>query len=264
MHIRTLIRSAAFALMAAILTACGAITVAPTPTLQPTATPTPSGDLCANTLIPVKAGATWTYNVAGNANINGASGSSSFTATISKVRADGFTVTTDFGNNVTSDQEWDCKPDGLLATSFGSGQATFTISSQEFTANLDTSNPSGITLPRDIDQHTNWDYGLDLTGSLAQGNLKADVKGNIGTEMHAAGTESVTVPAGTFDARKVQGTSTVRFTASFDGLGLPVTSVINFTLWFAPGVGWVKSLANGGLAGTTLGGSTELQSYKIP
>lgn len=264
MHMKTLKRSAALALMAAILTACGAITVAPTPTVQPTATPTISGDLCANTLAPVKTGATWTYNATGNANLNGASGSSTFTATISKVRADGFTVTTDFGDNVTSDQEWDCKPDGLLARSFGSGQAAFTMSSQDFTASFNTSNPSGITLPRDVDQHANWDYGLDLTGSLAQGNLKADVKGNVGTEMHAAGTESVTVPAGTFDARKVQGTSTVHFTASFNGLDLPLTSVVNFTLWFAPGVGWVKSLADGNLAGTALSGSTELQSYKIP
>lgn len=264
MRTKNILRSTAFALMAVILTACGAITVAPTPTVQPTPTRVTPADLCANTLVPVKTGATWTYNATGNANLNGSSGSSTFTATISSVRPDGFTVTADFGNNVTSNQEWDCKQDGLLATSFGSGQGTFTMSSQNFTASFDTSNPTGVTLPRDVDQRTNWDYGLDLNGSVSQGSINADAKGNVGTEMHVAGRESVTVPAGTFNAVRVDGTSTFHLSAGFNGLTLPVTSVMKFTLWFAPGVGWVKSTASGDLAGTNLSGSTELQSFNIP
>jgi hypothetical protein len=57
----------------------------------------------------VREGATWSYQ-----------GTSSltepytFTDSISSVRADGFTLTTEF-DELTRTQEWACKPDGIVA-----------------------------------------------------------------------------------------------------------------------------------------------------
>jgi hypothetical protein len=82
--------------------------------------------------------------------------------------------------------------------------------------------------------------------------------------MQAEGTETVTVPAGTFAAQKIQANSTLRVTANFHGIGLPLTASATATFWLAPGVGWIKSLETGQFAGSTYNSTTELKSYNLP
>ncbi len=131
-------------------------------------------------------------------------------------------------------------------------------------ANLTTSNATGVTLPPDVQPGTKWPYGIGLAGSLSEGGLSAQVAGGISTQFEDIGTETVTVPAGTFNATKVEGTSTIKVAADYHGLSLPITSVVKTTFWFAPGVGWIKSAESGELAGTAVNAATELQSYSIP
>lgn len=263
MRITQLIGFAPIAILLIASAACGPtpqVTQSPNPSAvpQPTNTPNPAG-LCANNLIPVKQGATWTYT--DNA---GTSDSEDFTATFSSVRPDGFTVSVTSAGSPAIDQQWTCTPAGIVASSLGSGQGVLGLTVAGIQASLSTSNPTGVTLPANVQTGTKWPYGLDIAGSLSQGNLQADLKGNIATSMEAVGTESVTVPAGTFNAIKVQGTSTLSVGASYQGLSLPITSVINTTFWFAPGVGWIKSTESGNLLGTAFSSTTELKSYTIP
>ncbi len=272
MQIRKSAKTTAILAIAALLSACNARPgpAAPvstnSPQLQPTSTAVPptatpqlAAGLCANALVPVKQGATWTYTDTG-----AAGGPSDFTATITEVRADGFTVSTRFDDNTAADQQWACNADGLQAQSLGAGQAALDLSLASVQAKLATSNATGVTLPPNVQPGMKWPYSIGLSGTLAQGSLSADVTGDISTEFEAVGTESVTVPAGTFDAMKVQGTSTINVSASYHGLSLPITSVVRTTFWFAPGVGWVKSSQSGELAGTAISSDTELQSYSIP
>ncbi len=263
MRITKLITVAPIALLLVISAACApapTATQSPVP-LAPTATNTPNpAGLCANALLPVKTGATWTYaNDAGTANAG------TFTATISSVRPDGFTVATKFDDSSSIDQQWSCTSDGLVAESLGAGQNALSLSAAGIDAKLDTATPTGVTLPANVQQGDQWPYALQLTGSVSQGSLKADLSGTISTAMQAVGTESVTVPAGTFDnAVKVQAATTIKAQAGFGAISMPVDAVLNSTFWFAPGVGWIKSTTTGDLLGTALSTTTELQSYNIP
>ena len=172
-------------------------------------------------------------------------------------------MTTSFEDGSSVGQDWDCKPEGLMARSLGSGQPMgFSMPGVE--AKLSTSNPTGATLPANVQPGMKWPYSIDVTGTLSQGALSADLKGGVTTEFQAVGMEQVTVPAGTFDAMKVQGVSTFKVSINYGGLALPITSVVNSTFWFAPGVGWVKSTESGELVGTAFKETTELQSYNIP
>lgn len=231
----------------------------PTETPVPaTATPAQNGDLCSNPFSPVKVGATWSYTNTVDSSPSG------FSTTITSVRPDGFTVTTRFDANTTADQRWACKAEGLIAQSLGAGQAALSLSIEGIKANLTTSNARGVTLPASVQPGMKWPYGLDIAGTLTQGSLSANIKGTLDTSMEAIGMESVTVPAGTFNAMKVQSTSTFKVSADYFGFSVPLTSGVNATFWFAPGVGWVKSTETGQLAGTSVNSTTELQSYSIP
>ncbi len=267
MRITRFTRFAALTTLLVLSTACSpraATGTQPSPAVPPTATPEPTntppaGGLCSNALWPVKTGATWTYT-----NSDQASNSESFTTTITNVRPDGFTVSTPFSNSAAISQEWACKPEGLVALSLGAGESGLGLSLAGVQANLKTSNPTGVTIPANVQAGSKWTYGLDIAGSISQGTLSADVNGTVASDLQAMGMESVTVPAGTFNAMKIQSTSTFKVVADYHGLSLPLTSVVNTTFWFAPGVGMVKSTEDGELAGSSLSASTELQSFNIP
>ncbi len=151
-----------------------------------------------------------------------------------------------------------------MALSLGAGQTALGLSLAGVHANLTTSNATGITLPPDVQPGMKWPSEIGVTGSLAEGSLSAQVAGSISTQFAAIGTETVTVPAGTFNAMKIEGTSTIKVAANYHGLSLPITSVVKTAFWFAPGVGWIKSTESGELAGTAVSAATELQSYSIP
>jgi hypothetical protein len=76
--------------------------------------------------------------------------------------------------------------------------------------------------------------------------------------------ESVTVPAGTFDAMKVQVVTTFSASVSFQGLTVPVRFSSTTLSWYAAGTGWVKSESTGDLMGQAYTETLELQWYNIP
>src|SRR6266508_5721324 len=94
-------------------------TAAPLATESPVSTgggmPVAGSGQCANAYYPVREGATWTYASTGSP-----AGNYGFTDTISSVRDDGFTLTSQFGE-LTRTQEWACKPEGLVALQLGGG-----------------------------------------------------------------------------------------------------------------------------------------------
>ena len=133
-----------------------------TPTPIPAATPTqaqePEG-LCANPLFPVKLGATWTY--AGTGSVAGDYG---FTDTITDVREDGFSLTSQF-DDLTRTQEWNCKPEGLAALTFGGGAAGG-VFANGIQMDLNTSNVQGVNLPKTVNAGDQWPYSLDFEGDI--------------------------------------------------------------------------------------------------
>src|SRR5215212_8232661 len=148
------------------MTACSAgaaPTVAPTsaavstetsiPTEAPispgTGMPVTGTGLCANAYYPVREGATWTYQ-----SVGGPTGEFSFTDTITSVREDGFTLTTQF-KDLTRTQEWSCTSEGLVALQLG-GPSAATLNTQDMQLNLDVNDVSGVTIPNTIATGDQW------------------------------------------------------------------------------------------------------------
>jgi hypothetical protein len=213
---------------------------------------------CANPLYPVVKGATWTYSTTG-----GPTGSTSYTDTITDVRADGFTLTSQF-DKLTRTQEWACKPEGLLALQMGGQSAG--LSSGGMQGQFTTNKAEGVTYPsKPVAAGDEWSYALDYQGQIEmQGGTQATAAGTADFHFKALGTESVSVPAGTFEAMKVQVDTTLKMQVSTQGIQVPVDLTDTTIAWYAPGVGMVKStdtVASPIYSGTV---ETQLQSYNIP
>ena len=246
------------------LTACGAdkknnsgVVLPILQTSQPN-TYTASSELCGNALYPTTQGATWVYTSTG-----GPSGSFNYSNSITAVRSDSFTLTSQFAD-ITRTQEWACQPDGLKALQLGGGSAAG-VSIQAMTADLTTSQVTGISLPKNISSSMEWQYSLLLQGTVAMpGDQQSQSSGTYSVSMKELGRETVTVPAGTFEAIKVQSNSTVDIISAFAGNEVPIKFNGITITWYAPGIGYVKSVENGDFGGTAFSATTELQSYNIP
>lgn len=219
--------------------------------------PPADAGLCSNTYFPIVEGATWTYQSTG-----GPVGGYGFTDTVTSVRADGFTLTSQF-DDLTRTQEWGCSSEGLVALQLG-GTSAATLNSQEMQVNLDVSNVSGISFPAAIEPGDTWQHALEFTGNMVVGGQEIDANGSAQSSFTAIGMESVTVPAGTFEAMKVRVDSTINITGVFQGVSVPLTITSPYDYWFAPGVGWVKASGTGDAAGETFTETIELQAYNIP
>jgi hypothetical protein len=230
---------------------------------EPSGTPEESGmpvageGLCANAYYPVREGATWSYQSTGSP-----AGDYSYTDTITAVREDGFTLTSQF-EGVTRTQEWACKPEGLVALQLG-GPSAATLNTQDMQLNLTVNNVSGVTFPSEITTGDEWEHMLEFEGDLDIAGTPAEATGGAESNFSALGAEGVTVPAGTFDAMKVQVDSTITINATFQGISMPVAFSGSYTFWFAQGVGPVKASGTGEVVGTSFTETIELQSYNIP
>jgi hypothetical protein len=217
-----------------------------------------SNGLCNNALYPITQGAAWVYTSTGELNE-----SFNYTNSISSVRADGFTLISQF-TDVTRTQEWSCQPDGLKALQLGGGSAVG-ILIQGMTAELTTSEVTGISLPKSITSGMQWQYSLALHGTVVMpGDPQAPAKGIYSVIMQEMGSETVTVPAGTFEAIKIQSNSTIDIISTFAGTEVPIKFNGTTIAWYVPGIGYVKSVENGDFGGDAFSATTELQSYSIP
>lgn len=221
--------------------------------------PDVSAHLCANPLFPIVEGATWTYSSTGAA---GATQPYSFTDTITEVREDGFTLTTQF-TDLTRTQEWSCRPEGLVALQLGSGPAAG-LSTSQMNLELTTSNINGVTLPSTVTDGQTWNYSLDFTGNMDIAGTPAEATGNMNSTFNAAGMENVTVPAGNFSGMKILISPTMNIQATHQGITVPVVFTGTSTVWFVPNVGWVKMVNTGDIQGTQFTETISLESYNIP
>ncbi|HET9909337.1 MAG TPA: hypothetical protein VFQ23_22005 [Anaerolineales bacterium] len=216
-----------------------------------------STELCSNRYFPVREGATWTYKNSGSP-----AGEFQFTDRVSSVRADGFTLTSQLGNTAWT-QEWACQQEGLVALQLG-GAPAMTLTAQGVQLNLAVNNVSGVTFPRDIIAGNQWQHNLDFDGQVEMAGQSGNAQGTALTRFTVLGNETVTVPAGTFEAVKIQVEPTLDINVGFQLLSIPVTISGTYTYWFVQDVGWVKASGAGNFAGQTLSETIELQSYHVP
>lgn len=216
-----------------------------------------TGGLCDNILFPVKQGASWMYYSTGGPN-----GDFAYSDTITEVGSNGFILTSQF-SNLTLSQKWMCSAEGLTALQLGGGTAA-SVSMQNMILEFEALEVKGLSLPREVTSGMTWQYDISLIGSVAMPGGENQSPGTFSLAMQELGHESVTVPVGTFDAVKMQATFNAQINADFQGSLVPYAVNGSSIIWYAPGVGYIKSIENIDFSGTTFTTTTELQSYNIP
>ena len=212
---------------------------------------------CANRYFPVVQGATWTYESKGSP-----AGTYQFTDTVSTVQSDGFTLTSKYGNDLRM-EEWKCSAAGLVVLRLG-GPAIATLKSQDMNFDFEFKNVQGLSIPVQIKPNDTWGKSLEFEGNMDLAGESAAAAGNSQVEYTALGSEQITVPAGTFQAVKVQSENNIVFTILVQGISVPVSFSGTYNYWYAEGVGWVKAEGKGNITGISFTEKIELQKYSIP
>ena len=215
--------------------------------------------MCANDYFPVVEGATWTYHATG-----GPEGDTQWVSTLTDATSQGFTLTNQF-DTLTATQQWGCTADGIVALNYGGGpEASLTTSGLNGT--FETTDQTGETFPPHINVGDTWNQTFTLHGeiTITEGTT-AIADGTVTQSYTATSMESVTVPAGTFNALKLD--INIQFDLQIDlGTGsIPLSFESTETNWIVQNVGWVKQESETTIeGGTSIASTTELQSYNIP
>lgn len=215
------------------------VTVTQIPASETPTQPTVStNDKCGNPYYPIVDGGSWTYSI--NAQDNA---SSAATHSMAVVDDGSFTLTVQ-DDKSTFTLDGTCGDDGVILMNVPGISASY---SGDGSSTLSTTNDDGVTVPDEILVGDDWSQTIGVVGSS---NGRVTISATIETSYKALGYETVTVPAGTFYALKVEqnGSMSMNGTAAFETHGY---------IWYAPEIGTVKSSLDGTY-------SSELVSYNIP
>ena len=270
------LKFAAFIIFTLILTACG---TAATPTLVPiiipgntvvpgqgqqaptVVVPTQAANAavsggCANTYFPVPSGANWAYSSTG-----GALGAFTYTWTVAAVSDTGFTTDIQSSLGANSTVKWNCQDGNLAALDGGSGSLSITTS--KVTVTSDSITADGYNIPASFDTGNTWSEKVTTDSTVKSGTKTEQSQLVSQLDCTAAGTDTVTVPSGTFETVKVTCNETIAVSALVQGTAIPAGNPVAETItdWYAKGVGLVKSVKT-----VTSTGSSEtivLTQYKV-
>ena len=215
------------------------------PPASPSATP---GADCDNVYLPTSAGSTWTYSSSSSLS----SGTGGRTVTTTKVGKDSFFHDVQLLHPpLHYEVSWQCTPQGLVE--YGGGVLASLNSSGK--VKIDILKNAGVSLPRSISIGDTWSQTTEIQMTSESLNGTGRWIGNF----KAVGPEAVTVPAGSFNAMRMDGTLKSE-SDPYPSLNLTVEG----SSWYAPGVGLVKNA--GHIFGETADYTYELVllSYKIP
>jgi hypothetical protein len=209
---------------------------------------------CVNSLLPVVAGATWTYQGSSDT-----VGNYSFTRTFSDLNTEGFTETNTYTSGITTTSKWKCASGGLTHLDAGTGAGN--VSSSASNMVVDSISTTGVSLPASVTPGSTWSQTLNIKGTMTTSRgVSADATNDASTTCQTADTESVSVPAGTFNATKVTCSISMHIVSTVHGISVPVDVQSNTTTWYSAGVGLIKTVGT-----TSIGSATsELVSYNIP
>jgi hypothetical protein len=213
-------------------------------------TPTPAAaqSACDHPYFPLRSGSSWTYSTPGGNmtwSVGSAGGSNdSADATMEIAMAEvSFTV------------HWSCSSAGIVSYDF----ASLNVASLGNIANLEVVDSSGAFLaaPDLLTPGYSWPNNYSLVMHVSQEGFSADMTTAVSETWTVVGVENVTVPAGTFEALRVDGNENITMT----GMGQDVNFSVNVTYWYAKGIGIVRYTSS-----TSEGTSSEgdLTSYAVP
>lgn len=200
-------------------------------TSSPSSSPGAKTSPCTNKYSPVADGAVKTYKMS-------AGGKDTKIVQAYTSGSSEFSEETTVGGT-TVKHEWKCTAEGLIAANPGSMMNSSAGQSEP-------KHISGVTLPIESEIRTGkeWKTVYQSSGKSPAGNISTDVTIN---NKIVAMDDEVKVPGGTFKAVKIE--ALIDVAMKMNGGNVPVPQIKSY-IWFAPGVGMVKSMvAEGSLAG---------------
>lgn len=212
--------------------------------------PVATVNACDNIYMPVIPGATWTYSLVGQV-------SDTYTHTILSRDDTSFVEQDAFASGVTRKGDWACA-DGNLTALTPTGGAS--VNTNGLTSEFVTTTNTGITFPANPQPGSTWSQFVILEGTQTINGFTANSRNQVETTCTVIGMEAVSVPAGTFEALRVECAVQMLITATVEGTSFDTNLSSITTSWYAPKVGMVKSATVGG----GLDSTTELTSYSLP
>ncbi|MCS7089068.1 MAG: hypothetical protein NZL91_10290, partial [Thermoflexales bacterium] len=217
---------------------------APLPTTQapaPTAMPSSpmagqsSGDRCGNRYQPLTQGSMWVYQALGTPPMV-------FTRTVAQVEGNRATVEDSFvveGMTLRRADTWFCDNGAVTNLALG-GIAGVNVLGADMRFNI--KRREGVSLPADPQPGTQWSQVIEYDGNMQVVGQNITTANTLQSTCTAKGLERVEVPAGVFEALRVECSAEIRSQISMEGAP-PMESPMSVqdTSWYAPGVGLVRS-----------------------
>ena len=227
----------------------GMLTVTDTPS-SPQSTQSTDGDSpCDNGYFPNDDGTTWTYS-----GQNSATGGYTRTDEVSNSTDDGFTTTTTL-TKITYETEFTCTQAGIINLLAAGGWLSAFFSGPNGSVEVTPTMNTGITLPKEFKVGDTWDQYLAWNAASTKGNQN----GSFNYHYTAMGLEVVTVPAGTFDAMRINATIDVEL-----GTYQKMNGAYTVSTWWVKDVGPVKMEGSMDMPGLKFTDTLELESYDSP
>jgi len=204
---------------------------------------------CDNPYLPSDEGVAWTF-----AGESSSTGTYTRTDEIIASENDSFTIATQL-TKVLYTQEFLCTDAGLVNMEPNQSDIAAMFSGPSGPVTVHRISNSGVTLPPEIQAGDSWQqvFEWDAVGTRASGH------GTFTHDFTAVGIEAVNVPAGTFDALRIDAViqREIGSTPSFSG-------TYTTTVWMAEDVGLVKSVGSSQIPGVEFTDSLELTSFNSP
>ncbi len=213
------------------------------PVAESSPTPAP---LCANAYFPNAAGDQWEYSGS-----DSLSGVYTRTDTITNTLAGSFTQVTSVGN-ISYPVVYNCTSSGLTADNPVQQYAGVLLSRPDVPVSVKMDSNSGISLPSRTNPGDTWQQIANFEATSTQLNIN----GRFVFDYSAVGFENITVPAGTYNALRVDTTIRIEVTALHVLAGTYTT-----TSWWAPDVGMVKSEGTSHVTGVDFTDSMQLTRF---
>jgi len=211
---------------------------------SPASTPRASASSCDHPYFPLRPGSSWTYSTS-DGDMSWSVGSAGGSEAAMTVSASGLTF----------DTHWTCTSGGIVSYDFN-------LSSSDLGGfvTLETTDTSGTWLPAadGLTPGASWSMSYTTHVTTSAEGATFDLRSTTDETFSVAGTETVSVPAGTFEALRIDSSSTSTFSGDFP-VTVPASSTA-FTYWFAEGVGVVRYTYNS----EGFSGGGDLTGYSVP
>ncbi len=238
--------------------------ITPPVVTRPTETGSPATSACAHPYYPLKQGYDVKYRISSR-DFQGAPQVTHYSQRVTGATANSVTLTSLFEGTVgertlSADQTLQCEGGHLRATAYVDFSSQL-MGGTAPTFRTETRNVTGDLLPADLHVGSEWNGSFAVTMTPANAAAENAPLGRgidltIRTHRKVVGEETVTVPAGTYQALKIQAET------GMDGGATPGDTNLVTTEWWVRGVGLVKSVfAAGGAMGDIV---TEAETINVP